>query len=139
MSTSIRLQRIDWSPRTAAIATGDTLAIAAFVYAGEVQHGFPPTSYPGRFAGTLGPFLVGWVAAALIAGLYATDATTALRRALYRTIPAWLAGTLLAHALRLTPLFHGGTTPAFVLVSVVVGGTLVVGWRALVAVIGGVG
>jgi hypothetical protein len=136
VATSTRLPRIDRSPRTAALAAGDALAMAAFVYAGEVQHGFPPTSYPGRFAGTLAPFLLGWVAVALVAGLYATDATATLRGTLTRTVPAWLAGILVAHALRLTPLFHGGTTPAFVLVSAVVGGALVVGWRSLVAVVG---
>jgi len=139
VATSTRLPRIDRSPRTAAIAAGDALAIGAFVSAGEVQHGVPPTSYPGRFAGTLAPFLLGWVAVALIAGLYATGATATLRGALFRTVPAWLVGVLVAHALRVTPLFHGGTTPAFVLVSAVVGGGLVVGWRSLVAVLDGAG
>lgn len=139
MATSTRLPRIDRSPRTAVLAAGDALAIGAFVYAGEIQHGFPPPSYPGRFAGTLAPFLLGWVAVALVAGLYTSDATVTFRTMLYRTVPAWLVGVLVAHALRVTPLFHGGTTPAFILVSAVGGGVLVVGWRSLVAVLDGIG
>jgi len=128
------LPRVDSSPRTGALAVGDAVAIGAFVYAGEVQHGFPPPSYPGRFAGTLVPFLLAWAVVALVAGLYTTDAVATLRGALYRTLPAWLVANVLAHGLRLTPLFHGGTAPVFVLVSAISVGILLVGWRSLVAV-----
>ncbi|MFB6297395.1 MAG: DUF3054 domain-containing protein [Salinirussus sp.] len=131
------LRRIDISSRSALLAAGDVLALALFVYAGELRHGFPPTSYPGRFAGTLVPFVTGWVVAATVAGLYGGRTGASLRETVRAVVPAWLGAMVLAHGLRATPLFHGGTGPAFVVVSTLGGGALVVGWRALVALAAG--
>jgi len=133
MSTSTYLRsRVDLRPLAAALAVGDVLALTAFVVAGTVQHGEQPFSNPGIVAGALAPFLVAWVAVALVGGLYTADAVSTPRRALGWTVPAWVVAVLMGHALRATPVFRGGTTAAFVLVTLVVGGVLVVGWRLLV-------
>lgn len=136
MRTSTYLHtRVDRRPRLGLLAAGDALAIAVFVIAGTVQHGGQPLSNPGAVAGTLAPFLLAWVAVALVGGLYTADAARSPRRALGWTVPAWVVAVLLGHALRATPLFSGSTTVAFVLVTLVVGGVLVVGWRVLFATI----
>jgi len=132
MRTSTYLRtRVDRRPLSAVLAVGDAIALTAFVVAGMVQHGGQPLSNPGTVAGTLAPFLLAWVAVALVGGLYTAEAARSPRRALGWTLPAWVVAVLLGHALRATPLFSGGTTVAFVLVTLVVGGVLVVGWRLL--------
>jgi hypothetical protein len=132
MSTSTYLRpRIDRRPLAGLLAVGDALALTAFVAAGIVQHGGQPLSNPGTVAGTLAPFLLAWVAGALVGGLYTADAVGSARRALGSTVPIWVVAVLLGHALRASPVFGGGTTPVFVLVTLVVGGVLVVGWRLL--------
>ncbi len=132
MSTSTYLRtRVDRRPLAGLLAVGDALALTAFVVAGTIQHGGEPLADPGTVAGTLAPFLLAWVAVALVAGLYTADAVRSYRRALGWTVPAWVVAVLLGHALRATPVFSGGTTVAFVLVTLVVGGVLVVGWRLL--------
>ena len=131
MSTSTYLPRVDRRPLAGLLAAGDALALTGFVVAGLVQHGGQPLSNPGAVVGTLAPFLLAWVAVALVGGLYTADAVRSVRRALGWTAPAWVVAVLLGHGLRATSLFSGGTTVAFVLVTLAVGGFLVVGWRLL--------
>lgn len=132
MSTSTYLRkRIDSRPLTGLLAVGDALALIAFVTAGTIQHGGQPLSRPGAVAGTLAPFLLAWVVVALLGGLYTTDAVRSPRATLRRTVPAWVVAVLLGQTLRVTPAFAGGTSVAFILVTLVVGGLLLVGWRVL--------
>lgn len=136
MSTSTYLRsRVDVRPLAGALVAGDSLALAAFVVAGTIQHGEQPLSNPGVVASALAPFLLAWVAVAVLGGLYTADAVVSVRRALSWTVPAWIVAVLLGHGLRATPLFRGGTTVAFVLVTALVGGFLLVGWRLLAVVV----
>jgi len=125
--------RVDPTPLSAGLAVGDVLAIGAFVVAGEIRHGTDPVANPLLVADTLAPFLLGWALAALLGGLYTTDALKNPRRVLSWTVPAWVLATLVGHGLRATELFHGGTTLGFIAVTLGLGGALVVGWRLLVA------
>jgi hypothetical protein len=68
---------------------------------------------------------------ALLGGLYAADVTASLRHGLGWTAAASLVALPLAHGLRSTALFGGGTQLSFVLVSGVFGGAFLFGWRAL--------
>jgi len=124
--------RIDPSRRTAGLVAGDAAALGAFVWAGAVNHGYAPAAAPLRYLGALAPFLLAWVAVAALAGLYTSDATTTVRRAVGWAVPAWLVALPVAHGLRVV-VFRGGTSPGFLAVSGLVGGTLLVGWRALTA------
>jgi len=134
MSTSTYLRsRVDARPLAGLLAVGDVLALLVFVVAGTVEHGGSPLANPGALAETLAPFLLAWVVVALLGGLYTADAVVTARRALGWTVPAWVVAVLLGHALRATPVFSGGTAPAFVVVTLVVGGVLLVGWRVLFA------
>jgi hypothetical protein len=116
-------------PLAGFLVVGDVLALAAFVVAGTIQHGSRPLANPGIVAGALAPFLLAWLGVALIGGLFTADAVRSPRRAFEQTVPAWVLAVPVAHALRATPLFRGGTTVGFFVVSLLVGGVLLVGWR----------
>ncbi|MHC3380152.1 DUF3054 domain-containing protein [Haloarcula sp. H-GB5] len=127
--------RIELSTRTALLAVGDLLAIAVFVGVGEVTHGINPILNPGRFAGTLTPFYVGWLLVAGLGGLYTAGATATIRAALGRTIVGWVLAVGIAQGLRSTAVFPGSAALTFALVSVFVGGTLLLLWRSAVAIV----
>lgn len=129
--TSSLRTRIEPSSITALLAAGDLIAIAAFIVAGEISHGYDPVSDAGRIAGTLVPFLVGWILVSLAGSLYTRDAIADLRRAVFWTLPAWAVAVVIAQVLRSTPAFHGDAALAFALVSFGVGGVLLVFWRAI--------
>lgn len=134
MSTTTYLRsRVDTSSLVAGLAVGDVLAIAAFVAAGRLQHLGRPVGDPMGFLDTLVPFLVGWALAALVGGLYTRDAVLTPRRAVSWALPAWIVAALVGVGLRATQVFSGGAALPFLVVTLVAGGTFVVGWRALAA------
>jgi hypothetical protein len=135
MSTGTYLRtRVEPVPSTLVLAVGDAAAIVAFIVAGEIQHNADPVGNPELVATGAAPFLLGWAVVAFFGGLYSRDAVASPRRAVSWAVPAWVVAVLLGHALRSTALFRGGTALSFVLVTMVVGGALLVGWRALAAV-----
>jgi hypothetical protein len=136
MSTSTYLRsRVDLRPLSGLLVAGDVLALAAFVVAGTARHGSRPFSNPDVVAGALAPFLLAWLGVAVLGGLYTADAVRSPGRALGWAVPAWILAVLLGHALRVTPLFRGGTSVGFVVVSLVVGGVLLVGWRLVASLV----
>ena len=124
-------RRIDLSVRTAVLAAGDIAAILLFVAVGEYMHGYNPLVDVGRVAGTLAPFLIGWLLVAGSAGLYASDAAATLKRALGVTFLGWTVAVVVAQLLRSTGVFHGDAALAFALVSVGIGGAALCLWRAV--------
>jgi hypothetical protein len=135
MSTLSLRGRVELRPLAGLLAAGDTLALATFVVAGTIQHGSRPLANPGIVLGALAPFLLAWLAVALLGGLFTAEAVRSPGRALRRTVPAWLLAVPLAHALRVTPVFRGGTTVGFFLVSLAVGGLLLIGWRLFAGIL----
>ncbi len=125
--------RVEPVPLTVGLVVGDTAAILAFIVAGDIQHNADPLANLGFVVTGAAPFLLGWVVVAFFGGLYTRDAVATPRRAVSWAVPAWVVATLLGHALRSTELFRGGTALSFVLVTMAVGGLLLVGWRVLVA------
>ncbi|MFB6222538.1 MAG: DUF3054 domain-containing protein [Haloarcula sp.] len=126
--------RVELSAQTVLVAVGDLLAIALFVAAGEFSHNINPLLNPGQFAGTLTPFYIGWLVVATVGGLYTAAATKTLQTSLGRAIVGWVLAVGIAQGIRATSLFPGDAALTFALVSVLVGGTLLVLWRAVVAV-----
>ena len=134
MSTTYLRSRIEPTSVAAGLAIGDVLALTVFVAAGQQQHQTGlAIGNPLAFFETLTPFLLGWAVAAVVGGLYTTDALVTARRAVSWTFPAWVLAVVVAMALRASPLFTGGAALTFVVVTFVVGGVLLVGWRALAA------
>lgn len=127
--------RFDRSPGTAVLALGDLLVLASFLTAGSLTHGVDPVNMPGHIAGTVAPFLVGWVVAAIAVGAYAPGATRTVRTAVLRAAGAWVVAAAIGLALRATPYFHGGAPLSFALVVTGVGVVSFSVWRGAVAVL----
>lgn len=131
MSTSTYLRtRVDPSASTAGLLVGDVLALGAFIFTGQqFGHAMRPLANPLGYLEALAPFVLAWVAVAFLGGLYTADALSSLRRGLGWALLAWLVALPVAHLLRV--LVSGSTAVAFVVISAVVGGALLLGWRAL--------
>jgi hypothetical protein len=134
LSSLIR-SRIDRSRLALGLGIGDLLAISGFVIAGEYRHGIDPLVFPGVVGETLAVFLGGWAIAAVLGGLYTSDALKNPRRVLSWTVPAWVFATLLTHGFMAVTSFHGGTELSFVAVTLGFGGIAVVGWRLVLAIL----
>jgi hypothetical protein len=136
MSTTTSLRsRVEVSPLAAGLVIGDAAALSVFFTLGAESHGFRPFANPAVVAEGVAPFLLTWMLAATVTGLYASSALTSPARALSVAVPAWILAALAGHGLRATQLFRGSTAWTFILVSLVVGGVLVVGWRALAGLV----
>lgn len=120
-------------PRFAApgwLAVGDLLVIGLFVLSGEFQH-YPPDVALSRAPETALPFVLGWALVGTAVGAYASDALAGWRTAMTRTALGWAGGAVIGLGLRATSFLHGGVTPAFAAVAIIVGGTMLVVWRGL--------
>lgn len=126
--------RVEFSLRSLVLAVGDLVAILAFVLPGMERHGFPPLQYPMRALETFAPFLLGWLFAAFLGGLYTGDAIKNPRRVLSWTVPAWILALLVGHALRVVA-FHGGTGSTFFAITLAIGGGLGVTWRVVASLV----
>jgi hypothetical protein len=134
MGTSVgsRLgRRIDGD--TWPLAVGDVLAIVAVLTAGTVQHNGVAfvTNNPVYLAGTLAPFLIGWVLVAPLVGAYSPGAGESAKAAVPLALRSWVVADVVGVALRASPLFHGGWSPVFVAVTLVTGGVALALWRWL--------
>ena len=111
------------------LAVGDAAVVTGVVIAGLVSHGTNPLVAPLAAAETLAPFLVGYLVAAGLVGVYRTDAEG---DALRLVAGAWLAGANLGLLARGSPFLSGGTTWPFPLVitGTTLGGLLL--WRGVV-------
>lgn len=127
--------RVDLSVSTAGLLLGDLVAIASFVIIGEINHGIDPLANPGIVVDTYVPFLVGWLLAAGLAGVYARGLHESPRWMAVTVLGAWLVADAVGQLLRSTAYFHGDAALTFALVAAAVGSLFLVGWRlALVAV-----
>jgi hypothetical protein len=109
--------------RTAPMAVGDLLVIAALFGAGTVHHNGLAfvASHPGYLAGTVAPFLIGWAIAAPLLGAYAPGAAESAKAAVPLALRSWLLADAIALGIRATPVVRGGVQLSFVAVSLGVG------------------
>jgi hypothetical protein len=136
MATSSAVgRRVDPELSMAVLALGDLLAVLTFVVVGEITHGIDPLAQPGRVAGTLAPFLIGLAVVTIAGGLYTRDAIRSPRRAVSLIVPAWIAAVVIAQVLRSTSVFPGGAALTFAIVSVLVGGLLLLVWRLIASLV----
>lgn len=122
------MHRVERSWTTLLLAVGDLACIAAFVLAGEFRH-YDRATALARAPETALPFVVGWAVVGTLAGVYARSGRASAVDAAGRTAAGWLGAVVIGQSLRATPYLHGDFTPAFALVSLLVGGGLLVGWR----------
>jgi len=134
MSTATYLRtRVDRSPLIPGLLLADVGAILVFAAIGVNHHGGDPLGDLASVAWTAGPFVIGWLVVAVLAGLYTVDAVSSVGQAASWTVPAWVVAALIGQGLRATAFFPGDTALSFALVTIVFGGILVVGVRIAVA------
>lgn len=126
--------RIEVASGAFPVALGDVALIALFVVIGDLSHGIDPLAAPLGTAGTLMPFLIGWVVVALAYGAYSPRAFRTPKTAASVAGVTWVSAALVGQLLRSTALFPGGFAIAFVIVSIVAGLFLLVPWRTLIAI-----
>ena len=134
-TTSAVGRRVDPELSMAVLALGDLLAVLTFVVVGEITHGIDPLAQPGRVVGTLAPFLIGLAIVTIGGGLYTRDAIRSPGRAVSLIVPAWIGAVVVAQVLRSTSVFPGDAAVTFAIVSVLVGGLLLLVWRVIASVI----
>ncbi|QCS42678.1 DUF3054 domain-containing protein [Natrinema versiforme] len=110
------------------IAVIDTVLIAGFVLLGRIEHGGNPLAEPLASLETIAPFVIGWLAVALLAGIYTRDRPVG-RDGLRLTAVAWIAAANVGLMLRASPLFEGSATWPFPLVITGFGLLVLLGWR----------
>lgn len=128
MASGFLDRRVD--RETLPLAVADVGAIVVFIYAGTLRHataGFPPTvADAGEIALTAGPFLIGWLLAAVPIGAYSPGAGESAKAAVPLAIRSWIVAAFVGLGLRATGFFPGGFDPVFAAV-MLVGGALFVG------------
>ncbi|MGM0590286.1 MAG: DUF3054 domain-containing protein [Halobacteriota archaeon] len=129
--TSFLERRID--PGTLPLAVGDVLVLSALLTLGTINHNGVSfvQSNPGYLLATLAPFLIAWIIVAPLVGAYSAGAGESAKSSVPLAIRSWIPATLLGAAIRATPLFHGGASVVFVLVTMVTGAVGLGLWRYL--------
>lgn len=115
--------------RTILLAGGDFTAIGLFVAVGELSHGNPILAGTGTFVA----FGLAWSIVAVALGAYRQDAVASPGGALRTGLLAWIPAALLGQLLRLVVEPAARLAPAFVAVSLAIGGSLLGGWRLVAA------
>ena len=87
--------------------------------------------FRSRAAGVYAPFLIGWGVAALLIGAYSAGAAESAKAAIPLGVRAWVLAALAGFGLRATAVFPGDLAIAFVLITLVLTGILLGGFRWL--------
>lgn len=133
MSSAFETRRFDRSSTTAGLVIGDLVVLLVLLTMGALRHHEHPVQNPLYFAGTVAPFLVGWVLASLVVGLYSYRARQSVRSSVLFAAGTWVVAALIGSALRATSYFHGESPLTFVLVMLGFGLLFVTVWRVVAA------
>jgi hypothetical protein len=116
------------------LLAGDLLCLAAFVLFGLGTHDvLAGTNALQRFLINAGPMALVWTVAAGALGAFRFAAPTPMRTVWARTLTAWLVAAPLALLLRAQLLGAATLVINFVLVTLGVGGSLLLLWRTVYA------
>lgn len=127
MVGSIAVGRLTVSGRSIGLAVGDLVAIGLFVALGELRHAGTVTA-GGQ---NLLAFGGSWIAVAALAGLYGPASARPRRRVAPMVAGGWIVAATVGQFLRVIVRPGAGLSSAFFIVSVLVGGVLLIGWRAI--------
>lgn len=119
--------------RTALVAVGDIVAIAAFLLYGLLIHAVNPLVFPQHTVLAAAPFIFAWVITAPLGGLYRPETVTSVRSALTKTTAVWVVASLAGGAIRGTEYFPGEAPAVFLVVNIVFGLAFLLPWRLAVA------
>lgn len=114
------------------LVVGDVLVLVGFVLVGMGNHStLEAGNAPQRFAVLAGPLLLTWLAAATALGAWAFGAPPRWPAVWGRTLAAWLIAAPLALLLRALLTGSATVVVAFLLVTLGLGGALLLAWRTL--------
>lgn len=126
------LTRFDRSAMTALLLVVDLAIIVGQLSYGLVVHGTDPLADPLYTAGTVLPFLLGWLLVAPSIGVYTARIRGSLTGTVLAVGIAWIVAVLIGVGLRATPWLVGDAPLAFVLVTIGMGLATLLPWRLLV-------
>jgi hypothetical protein len=123
--------------RGALLAAGDVLAFHAVTAVGLLSHGeLNSLDQAPHLVEVAMPFAAGWLLVAPFLGVFRADVAALPRRALVRTLVAWLIacpiGLLLWSLVRQRPI-----QPAFAIVTFLTNLVVLLGWRGAFALLAG--
>jgi hypothetical protein len=117
-------------PLTLAIlVAGDVLMLGLFVLLGERDHAISDPQPVLRWFITTAEFALPWLIAAWALGTYRTELTT--RTLLGKTVTAWLIAAPLGALLRSFVNGSGAIASTFLVVTLCVGGAMLLVWRVI--------
>lgn len=117
---------------TVLLLVGDVCCIALFATVGALQHP-SPQSLLRRVPEIAAPFLFGWLLVGSFAGVFDREVYAEPRPLVVAVGIGWLGADLIGQVLRAATGLRGSAAIAFFLVTLFVGGTLLIGWRLLAA------
>ena len=115
------------------VAGGDVLLIVAVVIVGQLSHDISPVSDPLRTAGTVLPFLVGWLLLAGLLDLYRGPRIEDLQTAIRSVLAAWFGAVGVGLVGRTSPSVEGGAAWPFGLVITGTVLAVLLPWRLVAA------
>lgn len=130
MDTAVQTGAGDGTADRKRVVTGvvDVVGIVAIVLFGRISHAGNPLSEPLASLETVTPFVIGWLVAAALAGIYTRDRAVPGHEFRLLTV-AWIAAANVGLLIRGSPAFTGGTTWPFPLVITATGLVVLLGWR----------
>lgn len=131
MATTVLGGRVAFDRQTGITAAGDAAMIAVFVAVGELRHGGTLPAGVGTFV----EFGIAWAVAAVLLGVYGATGDATRGRRLGRALVAWVLAAVLAQGIRVAVGTSPGVAPAFLAVSIGVGGGLLLAWRLVLGAV----
>lgn len=115
------------------LAVGDVVVILALLTVGTLRHRTAAflLDDPLYLAGVFAPFLIGWAIAAPVVGAYSPGAVESAKASVPLVVRSWIPTVVIALALRVVGVFHGGAALAFAVVVTVLGLVALGVWRYL--------
>ncbi|RQG86202.1 DUF3054 domain-containing protein [Natrarchaeobius halalkaliphilus] len=120
---------------TVLVAAVDVALLAALIVVGQRSHGIDPITQPAASLETVAPFVIGWLAVSVLAGLYARGSSMGIVQTTRTVAVVWLAAANVGVLLRASSLFDGSAEWPFPLVITGFGLIVLVGWRIGYAVV----
>src|SRR5438105_5231217 len=118
------------------LVMGDVMVLILFVLGGQREHELINADNPLLgVAQTSAEFVVAWLLAAAWSGAFQRDAPPAWRAFMRRSVNAWLLAAPLATLLRALVLGRADIPTAFLIVVLLLGGALLLGWRLIYAIV----
>ncbi|MCU4924964.1 DUF3054 domain-containing protein [Halobacteria archaeon AArc-dxtr1] len=112
----------------------DVALLTGLVLYGHVHHGGDPLSDPAGAAETALPFLLGWLAIALLGGVYRRHVYADPISAARLTAVCWIAAANIGLLVRSSPEIQGGVAYPFGIVMTGIGLVALLAWRVGYAV-----